>query len=172
MEKLTQEIVPIFVLIAVIAVVVARLPRVDVGHTPEFLRRRVLNWLPLGLTYAFLYMGRYNMTVLKNVGGILGHDFGNIDAWGSLAYVVPFLVSGPLADRIGGRLTILIAAGGSLAANALIGVLWRTGAIDGHATTALAALFVLNMYFQSFGAVSIVKVNASWFHLRERGTFG
>jgi len=28
------------------------------------------------------------------------------------------------------------------------------------------------MYFQSFGAVSIVKVNSSWFHLRERGTFG
>jgi OPA family glycerol-3-phosphate transporter-like MFS transporter len=28
------------------------------------------------------------------------------------------------------------------------------------------------MYFQSFGAVSIVKVNAAWFHLRERGTFG
>ena len=27
-------------------------------------------------------------------------------------------------------------------------------------------------WFQSFGAVSIVKVNASWFHLRERGTFG
>jgi len=33
-------------------------------------------------------------------------------------------------------------------------------------------LYGLNMYFQSFGAVSIVKVNASWFHLRERGTFG
>jgi OPA family glycerol-3-phosphate transporter-like MFS transporter len=28
------------------------------------------------------------------------------------------------------------------------------------------------MYFQSFGAVSIVKVNASWFHVRERGVFG
>jgi OPA family glycerol-3-phosphate transporter-like MFS transporter len=28
------------------------------------------------------------------------------------------------------------------------------------------------MYFQSFGAVAIVKVNASWFHVRERGTFG
>jgi OPA family glycerol-3-phosphate transporter-like MFS transporter len=28
------------------------------------------------------------------------------------------------------------------------------------------------MYFQSFGAVAIVKVNAAWFHLRERGTFG
>jgi OPA family glycerol-3-phosphate transporter-like MFS transporter len=33
-------------------------------------------------------------------------------------------------------------------------------------------LYMANMYFQSFGAVSIVKVNASWFHLRERGTFG
>jgi OPA family glycerol-3-phosphate transporter-like MFS transporter len=28
------------------------------------------------------------------------------------------------------------------------------------------------MYFQSFGAVSIVKVNAHWFHVRERGVFG
>jgi OPA family glycerol-3-phosphate transporter-like MFS transporter len=28
------------------------------------------------------------------------------------------------------------------------------------------------MYFQSFGALSIVKVNASWFHVRERGVFG
>ncbi len=29
-----------------------------------------------------------------------------------------------------------------------------------------------NMYFQSFGAVSIVKVNAAWFHVRERGMLG
>jgi MFS transporter, OPA family, glycerol-3-phosphate transporter len=33
-------------------------------------------------------------------------------------------------------------------------------------------LYVLNMYFQSFGAVSIVKINSAWFHVRERGTFG
>lgn len=172
MEKLTQEIAPIVVLCAVIAVVVVRLPKVDVGHTPGFLHRRTLNWVPLGLTYAFLYMGRYNMTVLKNEGGILQRDFGNIDFWGSLAYGLSFLINGPLADRLGGRRTILISAGGALAANALIGFLWMSGAIDGGSTVALAALFTLNMYFQSFGAVSIVKVNASWFHLRERGTFG
>lgn len=172
MEKLTQEIIPILVLCAIIAVVVTRLPRVDVDHTPGFRRRRMLNWLPLGLTYAFLYMGRYNMNVLKNVGGISQHDYGNIDGWGSVVYGVSFLINGPLADRLGGRRTILIAAGGSLAVNALIGVLWRLGAIDGTVPRMLAALFVLNMYFQSFGAVSIVKVNASWFHLRERGTFG
>ncbi|TMQ28151.1 MAG: MFS transporter [Deltaproteobacteria bacterium] len=172
MQKLTQEIVPILVLIAVIVVVVARLPKVDVGHTSAFRRRRTLNWVPLGLTYAFLYMARYNIIVLKNVQGITQHDFGNIDAWGSVVYGVSFLLNGPLADRIGGRRTILISAGGALAANALLGVLWITGAIDGDSTTVLSLLFTLNMYFQSFGAVSIVKVNASWFHLRERGTFG
>jgi OPA family glycerol-3-phosphate transporter-like MFS transporter len=112
------------------------------------------------------------MTVLKNVGGVTQHDFGNIDFWGSLVYGVSFLINGPLADRLGGRRTILISAGGAVVVNALLGALWLTGAIDGHATTALTLLFVLNMYFQSFGAVSIVKVNASWFHLRERGTFG
>ena len=172
MEKLTQEIVPILVLVAVIAVVVARLPKVDVGHTRAFVHRRTLNWLPLGLTYAFLYMGRYNMTVLKTVHGINQHDFGNIDSLGSLVYGVSFLLNGPLTDRFGGRRTMLLSAGGALAANALIGALWISGEINGESTTALALLFTLNMYFQSFGAVSIVKVNASWFHLRERGTFG
>ena len=33
-------------------------------------------------------------------------------------------------------------------------------------------LYSVNIYFQSFGAVSIVKVNAAWFHVRERGTQG
>jgi OPA family glycerol-3-phosphate transporter-like MFS transporter len=36
----------------------------------------------------------------------------------------------------------------------------------------MASLWAVNGYFQSFGALSIVKINAQWFHLRERGTFG
>jgi len=35
-----------------------------------------------------------------------------------------------------------------------------------------SVLYALNMYFQSFGAVAIVKVNAPWFHVRERGVIG
>jgi OPA family glycerol-3-phosphate transporter-like MFS transporter len=35
-----------------------------------------------------------------------------------------------------------------------------------------SVLYALNMYFQSFGAVAIVKCNAPWFHVRERGVFG
>ncbi len=36
----------------------------------------------------------------------------------------------------------------------------------------IALLYALNSYFQSFGALSVVKVNAPWFHVRERGIFG
>ena len=34
-----------------------------------------------------------------------------------------------------------------------------------------AALWACNHYFQSFGALSIVKINAAWFHVSERGSF-
>jgi OPA family glycerol-3-phosphate transporter-like MFS transporter len=166
-----EELLPIGILIAVIILVVARLPRAAIDHSPAFRRRRVLNWLPLGLTYAFLYMGRYNMTVLKDVGALSGADYGDINFWGALTYGVSFLINGPLTDRWGGRVTILIAAAGSLVTNAIIGVLIATGN-TGDLKLTFSLLFSLNMYFQSFGAVSIVKVNAGWFHLRERGTFG
>ena len=170
-DKLLQEVVPIVILVTVIALVIRRLPTVDVGHSPEFRRRRVLNWLPLGLTYAFLYMGRYNLNALLESKALSGKEFGNIDAVGSIVYGLAFLLNGPLADRWGGRVTILIAAAGAGGANLIIGLLYMKA---GHppSVTTLTVLFAVNMYFQSFGAVSIVKVNASWFHLRERGTFG
>ena len=170
MDKLTGEVVPILVLCVVIAFVVQRLPRVDVGHTDAFRRRRVLNWLPLGLTYAFLYMGRYNLVALLTSNVIKGKDFGDIDAIGSLVYGVAFLLNGPLTDKWGGRVTILIAAAGAAVCNLAMGLVIAQGGAP--SISALTVLFTLNMYFQSFGAVAIVKVNASWFHLRERGTFG
>jgi OPA family glycerol-3-phosphate transporter-like MFS transporter len=173
LAKLASEVVPIALLGLVIAIVVARLPRVEVRHTAEFSRRRNLNWIPLGLTYAFLYMGRYNLVALKDpsIALITNKQFGDIDAWGSIVYGLAFLVNGPLTDRLGGRFAILVAAAGAGACNFAIGaVMAATGAPPSYAL--LLTLFCANMYFQSFGAVSIVKVNASWFHLRERGTFG
>jgi OPA family glycerol-3-phosphate transporter-like MFS transporter len=170
-DKLTGEVVPILILCAVIAVVVSRLPRVDVGHTAAFRHRRILNWLPLGLTYAFLYMGRYNLVALKShdIHVITGKEFGDIDAVGSIVYGLAFLLNGPLTDRFGGRKAILLAAAGASICNLAMGI----SVHGGHpSVSALTVLFALNMYFQSFGAVAIVKVNASWFHLRERGTFG
>ncbi len=198
MEKAAQEVVPILILVTVIVLVIRRLPKVNVGHSDAFLRRRVLNWLPLGLTYAFLYMARYNIVSLKDSNVITGKEFGDIDFVGSLTYGVAFLLNGPLADRWGGRVTILLAAGGALVCNLIIGIGFASGAwgdwayftgivfdangwpelgntsiyVGAPKAVTLTVLYAINMYFQSFGAVSIVKVNSSWFHVRERGTFG
>ncbi|HEV2318592.1 MAG TPA: MFS transporter, partial [Verrucomicrobiae bacterium] len=37
---------------------------------------------------------------------------------------------------------------------------------------AYSLLYSVNMYFQSYGAMSIIKIKAYWFHVRERGIFG
>jgi len=146
-------------------------------HGRRFMWRRFTNWFPLGMTYAFLYMGRYNLAVSKNAMGPLmsNQDFGWIFAAGTWTYALCFLVNGPLVDRIGGKKGILIAAVGSALANLLLGgltYLALTGRLKVKLVVAFSVVYALNMYFQSFGAVSIIKVKAYWFHVRERGVFG
>ena len=71
-------------------------------------------------------------------------------------------------------------AGGSLVLNLLMGLvslsLVKLGPghefFAAHFVTVFSVLYAVNMYFQSFGAVAVVKVNAPWFHVRERGVFG
>src|SRR5690349_22271177 len=94
-----------------------------VKHSAAFKLRRFLNWFPLGLTYAFLYMGRYNLTVSKNALGDLmtKEDFGKIFGVGTLAYFLAILVNGPLVDRMGGRKGILLAATGAGVMNLALG---------------------------------------------------
>ena len=149
-----------------------------IEHSSAFRLRRFLNWFPLGLAYAFLYMGRYNLTVAKNSLGELmtKEDFGIIFGVGTVTYALSFLFNGPLVDRIGGRKGMLIGAGGALLANAAMGAYLHYIVSSGDAADAplrwvFAGLYATNMYFQSYGAVSIVKVNAHWFHVSERGGF-
>ena len=147
------------------------------NHGRWFMLRRFINWFPLGMTYAFLYMGRYNLTVSKNAMGTLmsKEDFGLIFAAGTWTYALSFLVNGPLVDKIGGKKGIIIAALGSSIANILLGVLTflvLTNRLKINLVLAFSAIYAVNMYFQSYGAVSIIKVKAYWFHVRERGVFG
>ncbi|HEX9971033.1 MAG TPA: MFS transporter [bacterium] len=146
-------------------------------HSREFRLRRFLNWFPMGLTYAFLYMARYNLTVSKTALGEMMSkaDFGIIFAAGTFTYAFAFLINGPLTDKIGGKKAILIGAAGAAIANAMMGTIiygilmlnWTL-----NLTLVFSILYALNMYFQSYGAVAIVKVNSAWFHIRERGVFG
>jgi MFS transporter, OPA family, glycerol-3-phosphate transporter len=131
----------------------------------------------LGMTYAFLYMGRYNLNVSKNALGTLmsKEDFGLIFAVGTWTYALSFLVNGPLVDKIGGKKGIIIAALGASAANIVLGVLTYlvvTHQLKMKLILAFSIVYAVNMYFQSYGAVSIIKVKAYWFHVRERGVFG
>ena len=185
-----QEFLPILGLLLVIAFVIGRLPRIQVGHSDVYRARRIRNWLPLGLTYAFLYMGRYNLKVSKfafesmeaSDGSVLmGNDvFGYIFGIGTITYGASFLINGPLTDKYGGRFSILAGAGIAAVANLLMGLASWSLLEEGpmHETIAsnfllvFSVLYAVNMYGQSFGAVAIVKVNAPWFHVRERGVFG
>lgn len=175
-----KNILGILLLLVTIAAVFFRLPKIDLGHSEAFKKRRLWNWIPLGLTYSFLYFGRYNLGALQatldKLGLLSKQEFGDIDGWGAAVYGVAFLLNGPLTDRWGGRVTILLASGGSALINVAFGLVLsraQAGAMD-HAMVVkvMTVLCSANMYFQSFGAVSIVKVNAPWFHVRERGMLG
>lgn len=178
-----QKTWPIVALLVAVAVVISRLPKVDLGHDERLKKRRRWNWIVLGLTYSMLYFGRYNLAAiaaeLDKARVLSRSDFNEIDGVGLAVYGIAFLVNGPLTDRWGGRATILIAAGGSALMNALMAFTMHHhghAGVDGGGDSTLKPVLMwlnaLNMYFQSFGAVSIVKVNAHWFHVRERGVLG
>jgi MFS transporter, OPA family, glycerol-3-phosphate transporter len=166
-----------FVVVCLVAVIGLYFYNNPMHHGGWFMVRRFINWFPLGMTYAFLYMGRYNLQVSKNALGTLmtKEDFGIIFAAGTATYALSFLVNGPLVDKIGGKRGIIIAAVGSSFANILMGVLTYLvvmGRLKMNLVLAYSITYALNMYFQSYGAVSIIKVKAYWFHVRERGVFG
>ena len=144
-------------------------------HSREFRKRRFANWFPLGLTYATLYMGRYNFNVSKSTIGAVYHydktQMGIIATAGFWTYALSVLINGPLADRLGGRRAILVGTFGACALNLVIGLMFLRG-WDSKLIMGLSLLYAMNMYFQSFGALSVVKVNAAWFHVRERGMLG
>lgn len=191
-----EKLLPILMLLGVVVVIFMRLPVPDFGgmdsswRSAAFKTRRAFNWLPLGLTYALLYMGRYNLKVskftfesMKGVDGevIMSNEaFGIIFAAGTIIYGFSFIINGPLTDKLGGRFAILTGAIGACVANALMAACSYSLVNQGPMHEEISRNFVLlfsifyglNMYFQSFGAVAIVKVNAAWFHLRERGVFG
>jgi OPA family glycerol-3-phosphate transporter-like MFS transporter len=175
------------------------LPLPSQFQDPAFRRRRTQNWVVLGLLYAFFYMTRYNfaasMGILSATFGWTNTELGVFETVLPLIYGLSVLVNGPLADRIGGKRAFLVGAVGVAVMNVLFGLetlLVRVPAVveqHGHHTEVItpavlglglsakevlvlmAATWAVNGYFQSFGAVAIVKVNAQWFHLRERGTF-
>jgi OPA family glycerol-3-phosphate transporter-like MFS transporter len=141
-----------------------------IKYPPGFRTRRGLNWVILGAMYASFYMLRYNF---RWAAPGIEHDFGfshasiaKILSASYLAYGTGQLINGLLCDRIGGRVSMLIGAVGTIAMNLVFGFASFAGTIS-----TFALIWLLNGYFQSFGAPGMVKINAAWFNRTERGTF-
>lgn len=140
-------------------------------HYPRgFRARRGLNWVILGATYASYYVCRYNFR-FATPG--MEHEFGFNDAqiaeilsgW-SIAYGIGQLANGLFCDRIGGRISMVIGALGTVLINLVYGFASFTGTFS-----TFALIWLLNGYVQSFGAPGMIKINAAWFNRSERGTF-
>ena len=166
-----------------------------VEHPAGFRQRRVQNWVFLGLMYAFFYMSRYNLPAvqqaMKAAFGWSNTQYSQVASLGLLVYGLSVFLNGPLADKIGGKRAILIGSAGAALFNLLFGFthlyLRHTATMKGATVvtpaelaagmsatsmvTMMSVLWAGNQYFQSFGALSIVKINAAWFHVRERGSF-
>src|ERR1700737_4821000 len=95
-------------------------------HSPEFRRRRGINWLTLGLTYSAMYMGRYNLSFVNaSLSKTYGWDktqIGTIISSGLLIYGISAIFNGPISDRIGGRRSMLIGAIGTVLFNFVFGL--------------------------------------------------
>ena len=167
--------------------------------SPAFKTQRTFNWLAVGLLYAFFYTTRYNWTVVSpKIANILGWQntqLGVFETMMPIVYAFSVILNGPIADRVGGKKAFLFGAVGVVLMNVLFGLaslgvvspaVWegvkaskhlitpavlRPGLAPGTLLTFMAIVWGLNGYFQAFGALSIVKINAHWFHVRERGTF-
>lgn len=146
-------------------------------YTEQFRKRRALNWLTLGFTYAAMYMGRYNLSFAnKSLTDAYGWDKTEIGAIITAAltiYGLSAMFNGPIADRIGGRKAMLIGSIGTVVFNFLFGLgaylsFFGTGTL---LLTYFASVWALNSYFQSYSALSLIKVNAGWFKVSERGVF-
>jgi OPA family glycerol-3-phosphate transporter-like MFS transporter len=169
---------PVTVALCLAAVIFIYFCNNPLKHGRWFMIRRFINWLPLGMTYAFLCMARYNLIVAKGALGTLmsNSDLGIIFGVGTWVYALSFLVNGPLIDKkIGGKNAMLISAIGVSLANVALGLLtWLIIArhLKVNLVLSFSLLYAINMYFQSFGSMAIIKVKAYWFHVRERGVFG
>lgn len=151
--------------------------RASLNHSAEFRKRRTLNWLTLGLTYSAMYMGRYNLSFAnKALSQAFGWDktqIGAIITAGLSIYGFSAIFNGPVADKIGGRRAMLIGAVGTVIFNFFFGLGAYLGFLGKgtYLVAYFATVWAMNSYFQSFSALALIKVNAGWFHISERGVF-
>ena len=154
----------------------------------KFLTQRALNFWLLGLSYSVLYFCRFNLSSAHAVLSkfFTGWDYttyGTIIGTALFIYGLTGFFSGPICDRFGGKKAILIGMFGSFICNLLFGATYLL-VNNGYSTPTLAyglafsdllsimtLIWSTNYFFQSFGSLSVVKINSAWYTKQERGLF-
>lgn len=136
----------------------------------EFIKRRRINWISLAFLYGSFYALRYNLSLANksicDEYGFNNAQFGLIITATYIAYAIGQFVNGPIVDRFGGKKMMLFGAAGTIIANILFGLSAYTGVLN-----MFVAVWIMNGYMQSFGSPGNLKVNCSWFQVKERGLF-
>lgn len=174
----------------VIVVVIIDLFHNPLKHPKIYCRFRTINWLICGLTYAFAYMGRYNISV-ANLQSIWNYyncssSYGTIILAGNLAYAIFVITNGYIVDLLGAKMGMCIGAIGSGATNLLMGIVSsipdlynsakdvdnKTPINNGNVFVGLmSTIYVINNFFQTFCTSSICKLGVNWYAMTERGVF-
>jgi sugar phosphate permease len=130
---------------------------------------RDARWLVLGtlaIGYVGVYLSRKNLAVavplLQSAFEASKAEVGRIASFGTLAYAVGKLVSGPLVDRIGGR-------AGFIAALAGVAIFGGLGAFA-PTITVLMLVYGVNRFFGAGGWGAMVKLVPTWFGPRRAAT--
>lgn len=150
-----------------------------------FQKHRSLQLLLLGLTYSCFYFSRLNLGVIHNqIALAYGWDYsayGKIIAIAQLVYALAVFLNGPVVDRIGSKVSIMIGMAGAFISNVLMGTSYYLAGVSssfcgvkwtysgGVLLSALTVVWASNYFFQTLGALSISKNNAAFWQLKERG---
>jgi OPA family glycerol-3-phosphate transporter-like MFS transporter len=154
------------------------------------LKQRWINFYILGVAYAVFYFSRYNLSsahpVIKELINLPYESYGFITGTALLIYGLTVFLCGPLVDTVGGKKAMLVGSFGAMLSNVLFGSLYllvEKGVIGtspaiikyslniADLVGIMTFIWSLNYFFQSFGALSIVKINSAWYKKSERGSF-
>jgi OPA family glycerol-3-phosphate transporter-like MFS transporter len=139
--------------------------------------RRRQNWIIIGVLYALFMMSRYNYSAISPLllaaFGWTKQDLSILETSLPFFYGLSVIINAAIVDRIGGRKAYLIGSAGVVAANLAFGAgHWLIGSFAPRETAyIMSAVWAVNAYFQSFGAMAIIQINSQWFAPHERGTF-
>lgn len=145
---------------------------------------KIRSWLLLllGISYSSYYFSRYNWPAIHQAAheslGLSYSDFAHITSTALLVYGISVVFLGYLCDKYGGKALLKLGMAGAFVCNIVFGSLYYFSHSISKETlvSVMTLMWGCNYFFQSCGAVAVIKINAAWYHTSERaamsGRFG